>query len=58
MRRPREKVGNAVLANGYCKQHQYFAIARLLEELKATEAILGPLEKQGANKEKIREVTS
>lgn len=47
VRRPCTKSGNAVLANGYCANHQYFAVATILERIKSLEVELNRLESTG-----------
>lgn len=45
VRRPCQNVNNSVLANGYCPQHQYFAVLEVMERLKALELELSKLER-------------
>jgi len=42
--RPCRKVGNAVMANGYCRNHQYFAVLKIMERLKLAQLEMARLE--------------
>lgn len=44
--RPCRKSGNEVLANGYCRQHQYFAVLKTMEKLKVAEIEISKLEQR------------
>lgn len=43
VRRPCQHKGHAVLPNGYCASHQYFAVTELVERVRAMEHELGKL---------------
>jgi len=43
--RPCKKIGNSVLANGYCVNHQYIAILKFKEQLNLAEIEVGRLER-------------
>jgi len=45
VRRPCQHTGNAVLPNGFCHNHQYFAVAEILERIKGLELEAVKLEK-------------
>lgn len=45
--RPCGKQGNAVMSNGYCVNHQYFAVLKLMQKLQEAKMMLSKLDDNG-----------